>query len=382
MPSKVRGRNTFGAMVRFGLLVVCAVLVAGCGDPAGPQPSGTGREARWAHGFRWVTAHGVEWLEIRIPESGEELARVFRDSAAWRTAGAPDGAVVLGPSARGLATLSTTHVALIGAWAPDFAPWSGGAAVRYLQDPAAREAVISGRVVDLGGPEVDKERLLALQPAALTTYPFGDPLAGLGITSQVPVVPLVEYLEPHPLGRAEWMRVLGWMCGTEAAAKADSAFAAVERRYTALVVEAGSGPRVFTGSVHDGTWHAPGGHSLVARLLADAGATYVFADHATAENVEVPFEEMVHIAAHSDAWGLVSYAPGGLTRAGFLAEDPRHTLLLPPSGRLFGANAAECDYFGRLIAEPDALLADLVELFHPQRSRYGGAGCFQWLPER
>jgi len=65
-----------------------------------------------------------------------------------------------------------------------------------------------------------------------------------------------------------------------------------------------------------------------------------------------------------------------------LAEDPRHTLLLPPSGRLFGANAAECDYFGRLIAEPDALLADLVELFHPQRSPYGGAGCFQWLPEQ
>ena len=68
-----------------------------------------------------------------------------------------------------------------------------------------------------------------------------------------------------------------------------------------------------------------------------------------------------------------------MTRAGFLSEDPRHRLLVPPSGRLFGANAAECDYFGALVAQPDALLADLVALFHPERAPGNGAGCFRWL---
>ena len=45
----------------------------------------------------------------------------------------------------------------------------------------------------------------------------------------------------------------------------------------------------------------------------------------------------------------------------------------------FGANAAECDYFGALVAQPDALLADLVALFHPERAPGNGAGCFRWL---
>jgi len=368
-------------MVRFipRAAVVAVMLLAACAAPEAPNGAVPGRSPRWARGFKWATHAGVEWLEVRDVATGEVLAQVFRDSTAARAVGLSTHTVVLGPASRGLATLSTTHVALIGAWAPDYAPWVGGAAVRFLQDVGARKAVAQGRAVDLGGPEVDKERLFALAPAAFTSYPFGDPLAGTGIAGRVPVVPVVEYLEPHPLGRAEWMRALGWLCGPEAAARADSAFAAVERRYLAGVVAPGDGPRVFTGSVHDGVWAAPGGNSLVAQLIADAGATYVFADRPTAANVEVPFEEMVGIAATTDAWGLISYAPGGLTRTGFLAEDPRHALLVPPSGRLFGANAAECDYFGALVASPDALLADLVGLFHPERATGAGAGCFQWL---
>lgn len=381
MVPKVRGGDTFGPMNRIGCAAWIGVLwaLSGCGAPEAVPEATQGRTPRWAHGFTWVQAAGVEWLEVREVATDEVLARVFRDSASLRSAGDVAQAVVLGPVARGLATLSTTHVALIGAWAPDYAPWTGGAALRFIQDPGAREAMARGTVVDLGGPEVDKERLLALAPAALTSYPFGDPLAGLGLAGAVPVVPVLEYLEPHPLGRAEWMRAFGWMCGPEAAVRADSAFAAVERRYLALVVAPGNGPRVFTGSVHEGVWHAPGGNSLVARLIADAGAEYVFADRPTAENVEVPFEEMVGLAAGADAWGLIDYAPQGLTRAGFLAEDPRHRLLVPPSGRLFGANAATCDYFGALVASPDALLADLVALFHPERAPGAGAGCFRWL---
>ena len=381
MVPKVRGRDTFGPMIRIGCAgwVGAVWLLLGCQAPESAPAESGARAPRWAQGFLWVRGGGAEWLEVREVPTEEVLARVFRDSAAYRAAGTPEKSVVLGPAARGLATLSTTHVALIGAWAPDYAPWTGGAALKFLQDPTAAQAVARGAVVDLGGPEIDKERLLALMPAAFTTYPFGDPLEGLGIEGYVPVVPVLEYLEPHPLGRAEWMRAFGWLCGPEAAARADSAFAAVERRYLALVVAPGDGPRVFTGSVHDGVWAAPGGNSLVARLIADAGATYVFADRLTSENVEVPFEEMVGIAAGTDAWGLISYAPEGLTRAGFLSEDPRHRLLVPPSGRLFGANAAECDYFGALVAQPDALLADLVALFHPERAPGNGAGCFRWL---
>ena len=83
----------------------------------------------------------------------------------------------------------------------------------------------------------------------------------------------------------------------------------------------------------------------------------------------------------ADAWGLVMYHEGGpLTRAAVLADDPRHAQVMPASGKIFGANTAMCDYFGRAVARPDEVLADLVGLFHPELAPERTL-CFDWLPE-
>ena len=81
---------------------------------------------------------------------------------------------------------------------------------------------------------------------------------------------MTEYLEPHPLGRAEWMVPLAWIVGDSAAGA--EAFDAVETRYEKwLMRPVKTGKRVFTGSVADGVWHAPGQGSFVAQWIKDAG---------------------------------------------------------------------------------------------------------------
>jgi iron complex transport system substrate-binding protein len=283
----------------------------------------------------------------------------------------------------GIATLSTTHVALLRAWDDELAHWAGGAYVDYLMDSVAIAVLDDERAADFSGsPEIDKEQLLMAAPGALTIYPFGDPLSGTGIAEAIPVVPIGEYLEPHPLGRAEWMVLFGWMCGKEQ--EAEAAFAACAERYLALTklpVEVRR-PRVFAGSVRNGTWHAPGGESLVAALLQDAGAEYIFKGTNGHENVEVPLEEMFALAADADAWGVVWHAPEGLTMETLLTADERHAWLVPEGVRVFGANTASCDYFGSWVAAPDALLENLIDLFHPELlSERPGEGCFEWLTE-
>ena len=53
------------------------------------------------------------------------------------------------------------------------------------------------------------------------------------------------------------------------------AFKAVEARYaSATHASIDNGKRVFTGSVADGVWHAPGKGSFVAQWIEDAGGTY------------------------------------------------------------------------------------------------------------
>lgn len=385
-----------------GVLVMLVMAFGGTGCQ--PAESGTqeGAEAEavakaevevvapdWAHGFRWLQHPGGpdrEVLECVAPDG--TTGRVFRDSTAWKQWEGGDGDVVLGPMARGIATLSTTHVALLEPWG-GLAHWAGGGSTRYLRMPGALAGLASGKAVDYSQEQgLDKEKLLAHPPACLTAFPFGDPLAGTGIEGVVPVVELTEYLEPHPLGRAEWMRALAWLAGPAALAQADSAFAACARRYgdlAASVAQRRKGavrPEVFTGSVQEGVWHAPGGGSLIARFLEDAGAKYAFADQPGAENVRISLEQMRVVQARADAWGWVVHAPEGATWENLFGKGSTLRDFVPPSGRVFVANSAECDYFGAVIAQPDALLANLVRLLHPDLALPAGtpdAACFEWI---
>ena len=103
------------------------------------------------------------------------------------------------------------------------------------------------------------------------------------------------------------MRVFGWMVSEESGDKASNRFQQISARYEALRAspkEYGK-LRVFTGSVEQGEWHAPGGSSFIARLLNDAGVEYVFEEYEGRENVRIPLEEMMKVGNASDAWGLV-----------------------------------------------------------------------------
>jgi hypothetical protein len=65
-----------------------------------------------------------------------------------------------------------------------------------------------------------------------------------------------------------------------------------------------------------------------------------------------------------------------------LTADERHAWLVPEGVRVFGANTASCDYFGSWVAAPDALLENLIDLFHPELlSERPGERCFEWLTE-
>ena len=86
-------------------------------------------------------------------------------------------------------------------------------------------------------------------------------------------------METSALGRAEWMRFYGLLFGE--AQKADSLFAEVEKNYNelkALVAPLSSAPSVISELKNGSAWYVPGGKSTSARIYADAGANYVFAD--------------------------------------------------------------------------------------------------------
>ena len=157
-------------------------------------------------------------------------------------------------------------------------------------------------VVDVAGDGGwNVERMEALSPGLV----LGSPAYDLS-TRGWPMVPITEYLEAHPLGRAEWMVPLAWMMGDSSAGA--QAFAGIRDRYEALVgqrMEAGKAPRVLMGSVADGVWHAPGQNTFVARWVEDAGGQYALTAEDHDSNVALGLEQVLEHAAQCDLWMMV-----------------------------------------------------------------------------
>lgn len=376
-----------------GLFFACAMwsIFGGCSLPRQdhkPVPSEADYVLpEYAERFRWRRCGEEQCMEILRP-GGEVLTTVYRDSAVYRSDVALAGeAVVLASGTSGLATLSSTHVALMEPWDTGLQHWKGGGFLEYIRSNAALDRMADGEVYNFGGnPEWNHEAILMAKVRAFCIYPFGNPLQGVEWASALPVVPLVEYEERLPLGRAEWTVALAWLVGDSSVHLAQSAFEVMAARYEQIKT-AGRVQRdslvVLTGSVEQGAWSAPHGGSLVAHLLEDAGAKYAFAGSEGPGNVELSLEQLYALRDQVDALGLVLYEPDTLnfTIASWLEGNPHHDGVIPTSGKVFAANTKTCDYFGWWVAHPDALLANVRSILYGASVAEGDLvhPCFEWL---
>lgn len=366
-------------------------IAAGCTQQQQPrtQPASSYELPFYAQRFRWRALDGGKCLEV-ITANHTVLATVYRDSSDFLKDAAPgEQSVILGATQTGLATLSSTHVALMEPWDATLVHWKGGGFLDYVRSDVAAQRIARGEVLDFGGnPEWNHEAILVSGFRAFCIYPFGNPLEGVTWAADLPVVPILEYDEPSPLGRAEWMKALAWMVGDSALQDAKRAFDGVSMRYERArseVLPQADSLVVLTGSVEQGVWSAPNARSFVAQLLRDAGARYALSDEASVGNVELSLESLYAMRGEVDALGLVVYEPdtANFTLSNWVRSNPHHAQILPATGWVFAANAMTCDYFGWWVANPDAMLRNLRQVLYGEGDEALGTPrpCFKWLAQ-
>lgn len=330
---------------------------------------------RYATGFTVEKRDGVTLIRVKRPWLGAaaEFFYLLKKPGQKTPPGYEQYQVVEVPVRRVVA-LSTTVIGFLDRL--DVADsLIGFSDPRRICTPAVARRAEEGTMATVGdGSNLQVEKLLALSPDLIFTFATGsfrDTHPKL-IEAGLPVALVGEYMEEHPLGRAEWIKYIGLFFDREA--EAEKVFSAVEARYNALVrtvAESGddSRPTTFTGTPFHGQWHVAGGRSYVARLLADAGAGYLWktSDWRGAKPVDV--EVVFARALNADKW----LNPGvwKSLRQG-RAADPRfarfsslqHGELYNNNRRVnaFGSN----DYWESGVVAPDLVLADLVRIFHPQ----------------
>lgn len=274
---------------------------------------------------------------------------------------------------RRMICMSTTHVAmLLELGKGDVIAGISGADLIY--DRSVRDQIASGKIADVGYENnLDKELILSLKPDLLMAYgieaasaEYLRKLRDMGVPSMYNA----DYLEKHPLARCEWIRVFGLLTGEEQAA--DSIYRSALYSYMGLVDSVSrfpkSYPGVLLGSPWEDVWYVPPADSYVARLITDAGGTYLFNDldaqYAKPFSVEAVFER----ALKAEFWLNPGYAnslkeieASDYRMAGLRVFRERNIYNNNKRSLPAGGN----DYWERAIVHPDLLLRDIASILHP-----------------
>ncbi len=224
-----------------------------------------------------------------------------------------------------------------------------------------------GKVTDIGpsqGPSA--ERLAASRSQIVLRSPMQ------GITSPTlpsGIVPIecADYLETSPIGRAEWILLLGELTGRRAEAQA--IFTDVIDTYSDLVFKASSAkskrPKVLTETEQSGVWYLPAGKSFMARMLADAGAEYPWADTDGVGSLALSIEKVAEKAIDADVWLVRSYGFTPTAKS-LVAANPRYASFKPvKEGAIYGCDTSIRPIFNDVAFHPERVLADYVAIFHP-----------------
>ncbi len=349
--------------MRLPAVLLVGFLLAACRTAPAPSAAPSPDTVRYARNFRLLTEGGVRVAEVQGQGALQRFVLVPRGQTAPPGVA---GTVVTVPVQR-IVALSTSHLGLLARIGASDAV-VGVAGKNWINTPAIRDGLAAGRIADVGEPGVlNAEAIAATRPDLILADAGAEAaraLAPLG----VPVVPVAEFLEPTPLGRAEWMRFFAALTGRDAAAR--TAFDSVAARYERLrtqVAALSARPTVLVNTPFQGIWYVPGGHNFLTALLEDAGGAYPWAADTGRASLALSLEDVLTQAQHAAVWFNVPVK----TRAALLAMDRRLGLFdAAGSGAVYTHAARQSpgggyDYFETGLAEPDVLLADLVSILHP-----------------
>ena len=245
----------------------------------------------------------------------------------------------------------------------------------WTTNPAVRTRIESGDIAEIGGgAAVNVELTLDLDPALVMTYGTG--LADYDthpvlLEAGIPVALNGDFVEQSPLGRAEWMKFIALFFNREADAAAQFDTVAMEYHAVAeLTATLTERPSVLIGSVYNGTWYVSGGGSYMARLLADAGAAYLWSDEGDVGALPLDFESVYAVAAEAEFW-LNPDNSFWFSVENVLDSDPRYGDFAPlKRGQMYNNNARVNEnggnaYYEEGAAHPERVLKDLVKILHP-----------------
>lgn len=343
-----------------------------------PFPQGTSQiELAYAKGFElyekdditfivvkdpWQGAEEVEFIYVLYPK---EMPQPYFDFEAQ----------YIPVPIESMACMSSTHVGFMHALEKT-SLIQAVSGTRYLHHPELKERIAIGDLREIGGEGgLNWEVMIEVDPDLLFSYGVGSEVSAISAKIQelgMNDFMVADYLETHPLGKAEWIKALAPFVQEEA--KAKQLFDSIQVSYEAVRennFQFQHKPRVLTGLPWKEVWYLPGMDSYLAHFIADAGGNYVWSHWTKREPQALSLETVYLKAADADIWINSGFAQ---SLEEILSIDSRlGDFKSFREGKVFNNNkrqneAGGNDYWETGILEPHRILLELTAILHPSDS--------------
>ncbi len=285
----------------------------------------------------------------------------------------------LAPAQR-IVTMSSSHAAMLDAvgCSDRIVGLSG---CRFVYNSNLCKKIAEGKIGEVGyDSNFDFEKIHSLRADAVLLY--GVSGEAKMITNKLdelrtPYIYIGEYLENNPLGKAEWVVALAYLCGVGEQGK--EFFKGVEERYNALCNQkhcSAYRPYVMLNLPYRDSWFMPPRNSYMVQLIEDAGGTYILTENekrktengnTSTQSTPISLEEALVLAMKADFWinlGQIS------SKEELCAVAPRFAGVdAVKFGRIYNNTkrtneSRGSDFWESGCVRPDLILADLVKILH------------------
>jgi iron complex transport system substrate-binding protein len=274
---------------------------------------------------------------------------------------------------RHVVCLSTTHIGFIDLLG-EIESVSGISGKNYVVNEKLVEKISKNILPDVGYDEnLNYEVLIKLRPDVVFAYGVSGVIANtirklneLGI----PVVLVAEYLEEEPLAKTEWIKFFSLFYQKEKEAfQVFDSISISYQRLSRLAVNAGNKPEVIMGLPWHGVWYVSGGGSYIAKLINDAGGSYIWNHLDYKDSKPLSLEKVFEYALQADFW---LNSGDAASKNDILSIDQRFSLLpsftndnIYNNNNLLGPSGGNA-FFESGVVEPQIILSDIIYILHPQ----------------
>ncbi|WP_425635792.1 ABC transporter substrate-binding protein [Algoriphagus yeomjeoni] len=327
----------------------------------------------YASGFS-ISRGNIFW-EVEVTQAWTGADRIFRYLVLEENAEKPEGnydAIIQLPVEKIVLTSTTqiSHLDMLNVTEKLI----GFPNLNLISSEKTWQQIDAGKVEDLGaGPSANTEMVIDLTPDWIMISTLGGDLKYLDLLAQagIPAVINGEYVEQHPLGRAEWIKFTGVLLGKYEEAKV--AFEQVENDYLEAEKLSASladsiRPTVLSGVLYQDIWYAPGSESWGAKILQNAGGDYIFSDQKGTGSAQLNYEYVLENSLEADFWIGSADFPDLETMGN---AEPRYKAFEAfKTGNIFSytqkrGRAGGLEYFELGYMRPDLILKDLIKILHP-----------------